>query len=468
MRRGIYFLFIVVVCIFLTKIQITANEEDFASQYKSNVKVYEDSAVMSLQQTATYGETGYFFIRKVSFKKSNGNYTASFTIPGTNGSVRYFDLNGELTLTTLKEGELPKASNIFLDTDAYHMILSQPYVYQDLGAGTINGTECKSQSLRVKKVNGQWVVTYNFKLMKDKFGIIWGAGSAKPLIDFTNDFQVKSWKNYDLCNGSRLSIDGFYISSPSSYKPATTTSFWRIPSMYAVTSMVKNVSYPANDLVGYSMMQIGRNNLNSQGFFPSLPQSDWLKKDYGIGSGFFDTRFNADMCIAYLCAYQKFKSPEFRDVYLKTVAFYIDHATHHHYSNVNINNEEGWLVEDYNAQSCKKTHVALNHQLQDIHALLLIYEEEKNQQYLDVANKLIQGIKNSRDLWIKKDYNLEYAYMPDGTMGLTDYPYLTYNDLFNVQKDLIRIIGLRDPDLDKLMKAKKIWMDQKGISGYYQ
>ncbi|XOS93740.1 hypothetical protein ACLMAB_10050 [Brevibacillus laterosporus] len=57
------------------------------------------------------------------------------------------------------------------------------------------------------------------------------------------------------------------------------------------------------------------------------------------------------------------------------------------------------------------------------------------------------------------DSNLHYAYMPDGTMGLKDYPYLTYNDLVVVQRVLLIIQGWEDPDLAYLMQMKNNgWM----------
>jgi hypothetical protein len=51
-------------------------------------------------------------------------------------------------------------------------------------------------------------------------------------------------------------------------------------------------------------------------------------------------------------------------------------------------------------------------------------------------------------------------------MGLIDYPFLTYNDLYVVQLKLMKIKGERDPELELLMAAKKAWMDANHISGY--
>jgi hypothetical protein len=148
--------------------------------------------------------------------------------------------------------------------------------------------------------------------------------------------------------------------------------------------------------------------------------------------------------------------------------YYMKHADNKHFSNISAAGIEGWLVEDYADKDNKETqtHVSLNHQLQAIHVFLLLYEEENNQKYLDYADKMLYGIKNSADKWIMEDNNLEYAYLINGEMGLIDYPFLTYNDLYVVQLKLMKIKGERDPELELLMAAKKAWMDANHISGY--
>lgn len=56
----------------------------------------------------------------------------------------------------------------------------------------------------------------------------------------------------------------------------------------------------------------------------------------------------------------------------------------------------------------------------------------------------------------------------DGTMGGTEYPYLTYNDLYDLQKMLEICRDGRDPVLQKLMDSKLQWMQANGIEGYKQ
>lgn len=87
----------------------------------------------------------------------------------------------------------------------------------------------------------------------------------------------------------------------------------------------------------------------------------------------------------------------------------------------------------------------------------------------ELADRMLQAISDTLPDWIRSsDFNLHYAVYPDGTFGGIDYPYLTYNDLYNLQTELISRRGSRDAGLDILMQAKKLWMDTNGITGYKQ
>jgi hypothetical protein len=83
-----------------------------------------------------------------------------------------------------------------------------------------------------------------------------------------------------------------------------------------------------------------------------------------------------------------------------------------------------------------------------------------------LADKLLLAIEDSGADWIRKDKNLHYSYSADGTYGGTDYPYLTYNDLYNLQKLLAARTGKTNDTLTMLMKYKKAWMDTNGVTGY--
>ena len=408
-------------------------------------------------------DKGWFFIRKIS-SSADDLYLTSFEIPGDSGTLRYFDPDGSLVETDLTGGVLPAGKMLFLSTEKYNYILGQPYSYKDLGSGTVQSIG--AHSISISKGEGKWLVTQRFNLLPGSFGIMWGIGSSEPLVDFSNKYQRIIWGGYDLNENARLLYDGYHYKSPTTYIPYAEGSYWRIPSDYLTNSLIKTGGSPASDVLGNALLRIAHGNINEEGYIPSLPKSLWLYNDYGINEGFFDTRFNADTLETNVIAHRKFGDQVFRDAYLKLAEYYLMHGTTRKIVNYDSFGNEGWLVEDYYGTGGSPTHISLNHQLQAIHTFYMLYEDEKDERYLDFAEKMLQGVKNTTYAWINHDGNLKYAYLQNGEMGLRDYDYLTYNDLLNVQDDLIRVKGQRDPDLDLLIQGKKFWMDANGITGY--
>lgn len=421
-----------------------------------------------VQRNYKFNNSSIFYMRRIDYSESTGFYYSSFYIPGNEGVVYWYDGNRVLQKKQLVEGRLPQESMLFIQTDKYHMILSQAYNYKDLGRGTKEWMKAGIHPITIKKFDGRWLVSYKFEKIKNAHGIMWGCGSHNKLIDFSNNNIEILWKAYDADIKARLCEDGYYYASPSSYNPSGDNCFWRIPSMYLINSFVKTGGSLAADIISNAMLHIASSNLNNEGYIPTLPESGWLKDLYGMGPGFFDTRFNTGAIECYVLAYKKFRINLYRDIYIRLSKYYINHIENKHYV-VKSENDEGWLIEDYAHNDYPvKTHVSLNHQVAAINLMLMLYFEEKEDKYLDLAMKMLQGVKNTRKLWVMEDGNLHYAYLPDGKMGMKDYPYLTYNDLYLLQKNLEMLNGKRDDDIEYLMKEKKKWMDRKKITGYYK
>ncbi|QUI21283.1 hypothetical protein HZI73_02835 [Vallitalea pronyensis] len=463
-------LIILVVIILIGVVLYFTNRKEINEGYKKDTITVKQDNFTYKQQNITFNKQGLFFNRRIDYDTLEGHYTAKMTILGNKGMLYYFNENKELIAEKLKEGPLPMNTMFYIETDGDHYLSGQNYTYRDLGNGTKESIEEHVVPVHLSQHEDTWLVTYTFKLEKNWHGIMWGLQSPNQLIDLTNPENVQLWSYYDVDKKARFGEDGYYYKSPNSYKPTSNHAFWKNPAMYIVSSFTEKGGSLASDLLAQSWLIIAADNLNDHGYFPTLPQSDWLKNDYGIGAHFFDTRFNADIIETYLIAYQKFGHDIFRQVYLEAAHYYVEHAKNNHFTFDSEKNGEGWLVEDYyhEIDNLNPTHTSLNHQLQAINMFLLLYEEEENQEYLVIAEYMLKGIKNTLDCWIMEDHNLEYAYLPDGTMGFVDYPYLTYNDLFKSQELLTRINGEGDEDLDYLMRAKKIWMDDNGITGYEQ
>lgn len=448
--------------VFLFAILLSTNSVAYAADLTEHYQEVNDQ-VSYLQTNNSIPGKGSFFIRKI-VSKADHDYWTSFRIPGDSGILRYFDDQGNLFETPLAEGSLPQGRLLFLSTESYNYILGQPYTYRDLGSGTKDWVS--SHPIQLKRDQSGWLVTFRYNLSPGIQGILWGVGSPQELVDLDDKDQLRIWSNYDLDGNARLLYDGYHYKSPSSYHPSTTRSYWRIPSDYLTNSMIRSGDSIASELIGSSLLKIAHRNMNGEGFLPTLPRSNWLYEDYGIGAGFFDTRFNADTIETNIVAYRRYGDSVYRDVATRLAGYYLDHGKNNKYVVNDPTVGEGWLIHDYYHPAGMENHTSLNHQLQAVHSFLLLYESEDNPEYLEFARKMINGIKITRDMWIMEDGNLEYAYMPDGSMGLVDYDYLTYNDLLNVQEALVRITGEVDQDLQILMESKRLWMERNNVSGY--
>lgn len=434
-----------------------------ASSGMTERKVRVNDSFSYSQKEFRLDDKGWFFIRKID-SYADGEYFTSFEIPGDSGMLRYLDSDRNLFEEKLSNGTLPNGSILFISTESYHYILGQPYSYMSLGYGSVKSAG--SHSVSISKGDGKWILSMRFNLDPETYGIMWGVGSASTLVDFDKDEHHNTWARYDLDRYARLLYDGYHYQSPSSYFPYSPGSFWRIPSDYLTNSLIKTGGSLASDILGNALLRSAHSNINDDGYLPTLPRSLWLYNDYGIKEGFFDTRFNADTLETNIIAHRKFGDQAFRDASLKLAEYYLMHGTTRKLVNYDNVGNEGWLVEDYYGEGGNPTHISLNHQLQAIHTFYMLYEDEKDERFLEFADKMLQGIKNTTSMWVKQDGNLEYAYLQNGEMGFKDYDYLTYNDLLNVQDDLLRLKGQRDPDLDLLIQSKKLWMDNNGITGY--
>ena len=71
-----------------------------------------------------------------------------------------------------------------------------------------------------------------------------------------------------------------------------------------------------------------------------------------------------------------------------------------------------------------------------------------------------------RQGWVMPNHNLYYSIKPDGTYVEGDYPYLTYNDLYDLRKYLSSSERPELETLTYLMGEKLQWMQKNGVTGY--
>lgn len=406
---------------------------------------------------------------KIIFEHGGENFNYVIYYEGMNGTLTYYNekMGKWIEGQELTEGTLP-VTDLFLTIDNRHILLNQPFIYKDLGCGVVKAINDLCHEIIVTKTAEGFQLQMCFVNKPGTWGEIWALESDSPLLDWNYGAMRQIWVGYSYVKDSRWLMDGAYYINSKTYSPYQKNSYWKNPGVYVVSGFILTGGSRAADDLGYAQLYIQAQNMEAKGYMKTLPRSDWLYKAYGIEAGFYDSRFNTDLGILFIEAYEKFNEQRFLDYALKYGNFFVKFANSHHYTVLDSRGKEGWLVQDYyhEKENYRSVHTSLNHQLQEIRFLYKLGEITGASSFTNLADKMLKGIEITCGSWIKKDNNLHYCYYANGKFGDVDYPYLTYNDLFNLQKLLEETGKGFNLYLQKLMDSKKIYMDTNGITAY--
>jgi hypothetical protein len=402
---------------------------------------------------------------KITLEDRSKNFNYIINYAGMEGTLTYYNDKTDKWIEEqeLTEGKLP-VTDLFLTIGDKYILLNQPFIYQDLGRGVVKSMKDLGQEITVRKTAEGFQLLMVFPNKSGFWGEIWAVESDSPLLDLNYGDMRQIWAGCNYVKDNRWLMDGAYFRTPESYTPYEKNSYWKNPAAYLVGSFILTGESRAADILGYAQLYIQGQNMERTGYLKTLPRSNWLYNDYGIDAGFFDTRFNSDLGILFIEAYKKFNEEKFLDYALQYGDFFTEFADRFHHTVVDSQGEEGWLVQDYyhEEENYRLPHSSLNHQLQEILFLNKLGELTRKSVFTNLGEKILKGIEITCDSWIKEDNDLHYCYYADGRFGGSDYPYLTYNDLFNLQG----LLNDTSPYLQKLMNAKKKYMDSNGITRY--
>lgn len=402
----------------------------------------------------------------------------TFALGEGEGTLRSYDSgSGKWTVTALSEGVLPYGM-YFISTGSVsggsgsssvsESIFITPQTYEARENGMIEAMSDYNGSLTVSKQDGRYFITVSAPALKNgMFCDFTALCSESALVDWNNTDNVKKWENYRFTDDNRWCYDGYYYKTPSNYIPSGNGYFYKLPAAHITGKMAKNKDDAASRAFALTMLDVMHDRYTESGYIPSENGSQWLKSEYNIDAGYYDTRFNTDIALAMLNAGENFGAPELIKQAEKYGKFLLSHAANRHYT-FGSGAYEGWLVDDYwheNGKS-KRTHVSLNHHTAEAVFLYRLADATGDETYAKTAEKMVRGIEYTADKWIMPDGNLYYSYGSDGNMITGDYPYLTYNDLLELQKIYTKRYGAENSAIAKLMSSKLAWMNQNGVTGY--
>lgn len=394
---------------------------------------------------------------------------ASVEYAGASGTVRYYSSTDKnWHVRKLSEGKLPLGM-YFISVEEADFFVCLPQVYVERENDMLEALPKYKGSLEIKKTKNGFVFNIISDVgPKDSQAEYMYVTSSTSLMDWSNPASESIWSGYSFTGSNRWCYTGYYYTTPGNYIPSGKNYYHRLVAAYVPALLTNYNIFRCGDDLYIAMLDVMLELQNSEGYFPTKAGSEWLLNDYGIQAGFYDTRFNCELVKGLVNAYRRFGITEFYDAAVKYGDFFVRYAQDNHFTFMTPSGKaEGWLVYDYGHEKAHKAnHSSLNHMAAQITLLYTLQEVTGDTAYSDTANKMLLGLKLTRDKWIMPDGNLEYAYMPDGTMGLEDYPYLTYNDLYELRRKIIARTGKPDTDIQAMLNAKKTWMEKNGITGY--
>lgn len=388
---------------------------------------------------------------------------AALELPAGAGTVRWFDAAADAWIAAPLAEAVFKTSCAVVTLEAGgEYLLYTPKLYQDQGFGTVRYLRALDGALTVEASEDGWRLTLTAASLPTGCEADYMTLASQVRL-FENPAVLDSfWRLYTLDGDGKWRYDGYYYPSPATYTPSGEDCLYRLPAAYLCKSFVYGASKvrAAEDLAVATLDVMARQQ-SLYGYFPTLPESQWLSEDYGIGPGFYDTRFNTELVEIYLRYIAQNPCEAFTALLDRYFDFYLDFATVHHRET----EHGGWLVDDYwHPDGGRGTHTSLNHQLAELLALYHGADSLDRPELRALADRMLRAVQDTAPSWVRADGDLHYACYPDGSYGGSDYPYLTYNDLYHLREYLPEPV----PELEALMEAKRAWMDRSGVTGYLQ
>lgn len=296
----------------------------------------------------------------------------------------------------------------------------------------------------------------------NSFSEQWGIISKEKLLDWEDKEAVDAIKIGDLSRVRKWGGDGQYYFLPSGYSPYSPDGFYRNSANH-IGNKYLGIEGRMFEAYAYVTIDILTITQNADGFWGTDPMAVGLYNNYKVGAGFFDTRWDTEAALSLLRGYRKYNEPHFLKAAIEFSDFYCEFALSNYYLTTN----EGILVYDYgfNAVPGIKTHVSLNHLVNEMNFMYEIFSNTCNMKYLDVAKKILRGISDTAQEWINEETgDLHYGYYGDGKYDVQDYPTLTLNDLLYAQDLIITLYTSEDPAIKMLIDAKMDYLTKAGIA----
>lgn len=354
-------------------------------------------------------------------------------------------------------------SGLLLSADHVDLRVAATDTYRELGYSVRDYTQNAQVPSYGQNHTQGYQFTFAFTNKVNYVSETWGILGATQLYNWDNVAFTKFMLKDDISINKRLSFEGLYFRTPSNYSPRAAMSYYLNPANIVGVRAVPLIQEGKGRFIeDFSLMlaYMSMRQQTDEGVWLTQPKSEWLEKEYGIRYNYYDNRRNADNATFLLMIYKKYPDENLYSALIKHMQALYDRIEHYSIHT----SEQGLLFSDYigDAES-KRSHVALNHHLAVINLLMQWYEESGDEQAKSFADRMIAGIEDTVDLWIKPNGDLYYALYED----LSPHPYpdyidLTLQDLRQTQSLIRKHNGTINDAISKLIETKSLWLQSRG------
>lgn len=382
-----------------------------------------------------------------------------FPIEMKDASCEYIDEAAKIISIEKKEFNVKNPNIVVLHSGEKYYVITAINAYKDVQDNIIDKVNIESE-ITYDKTKLKLKIKLKLKDVKDankdiKYSICYASMDEKPF-QTPEAFKLVDMK-YRL-DKHCIIPDGYYYQMNPRSVPYKESYFFLQGAIYIANTHLDTIDSKFSQVMTAKLIDDTAKKLNDEGYYPIPYRSEWLKADYNIEKGYFDTRWNLDYAYICLRMYEKFQDKIYLDLADKVLTYYKKYAKQ---NAIKIPyKEDACLVMDYGAEYyIGMTHSSLNHHLMGLKALMyedLLKEKPVNTEFI---KKMLNGVEATCNSWIKKNGDLEYAIFVNGTYGLKDYPDLTLNDLRDCQALHEKLYKSKNASLETLIVSKQAWYD---------
>ncbi len=300
-------------------------------------------------------------------------------------------------------------------------------------------------SIAKREIRGNWLLSVN------------------PMVDWSHKTAFNTMLKMDFETGTIFFSDGLYRENMSNYVPRSSSvkTYFKNPSGLQVRAckwvLDKGSLFKT---VGVYSMYAFADSIGNNGYIPTQPMSEWLKKDFNISYNFYDTRFNSDTMNSLIYIYQDYPDKYVLNKMNKYFYFYKKY-----YKTKQYKVGKAIFVPDYMDISGKNkiNPTSLNHFIAETEVMFLYYNLTGDKESHKIALEMLNSIKLTSNKWIRSSGDLWYRVTPEGVYKTNDYPLVTYNDLVFLKHILKTVEGIIPAEIEKMYQNKEKWAKNQGF-----